>query len=574
MTQSANHLFLARVRVLTGFCVLVMLIIIGRLYVLQIVHGKAYSQKASSQFVEPQDTLTDRGTIYFVDKNGTRITAASMKEGSAIAVNPTKVTDAEALWSALKDVVPLTHDQFIAKATKPDTRYQLLTEHLDPEVGARILAQQLPGIIMQHDRWRFYSGGSLAAQTLGFVAYNGDVEEGRYGLERLYNSVLSRSATDLYANFFIELFGSVQSSVSNAPKQGDLITTIEPTVQTELERQLMIYDQTWHPKLSGGIIMNPQNGEIYALAVYPTFDLNAFNTQSDPRIYANPLAQNVYEMGSIIKPLTMAAGLDSGAITATTTYYDTGCLTVDTKKICNFDGKARGTIPMQQVLSQSLNVGASWIATRMGQATQRDYFLGRFGFGTTTGIDQPGEVRGITNNLQSKYQVGYDTASFGQGIALTPIAMTRALAVLANGGYLVVPHIVKEVEFSSGFNQTPDWDARKTQVLQAGTSLTVSRMLTEVVDTSLADGKDKLEHYSVAAKTGTAQIADPVNGGYYSDRFLHSFFGYFPSYDAKYLIFLFAYEPVGAPYAAQTLAPPWHSLTQFLINYYNVPPDR
>ena len=152
--------------------------------------------------------------------------------------------------------------------------------------------------------------------------------------------------------------------------------------------------------------------------------------------------------------------------------------------------------------------------------------------------------------------------------------MTRALAVLANGGYLVVPHFVKEVHFSSGFSQTPDWDARKTQVLQAGTSLTVSRMLTEVVDTSLADGKDKLEHYSVAAKTGTAQIADPVNGGYYSDRFLHSFFGYFPSYDAKYLIFLFAYEPVGAPYAAQTLAPPWHSLTQFLINYYNVPPDR
>jgi cell division protein FtsI/penicillin-binding protein 2 len=99
-------------------------------------------------------------------------------------------------------------------------------------------------------------------------------------------------------------------------------------------------------------------------------------------------------------------------------------------------------------------------------------------------------------------------------------------------------------------------------------------MLTEVVDTALANGADKIDGYSVAAKTGTAQIADPVNGGYYSDKFLHSFFGYFPSFDSRFLIFLFAYEPVGAPYASQTLAPPWHSLTQFLINYYAVPPDR
>ena len=493
-------MFLSRVRVLTAFCVLVMLVIVARLYFLQIVHGRAYAQKANAQFVEPQDSLADRGTIYFVDKNNTRITAAAMKEGFAIAVNPTKVTDPEMLWSALKDVVSLTHDEFVAKVTRTGTQYQLLAQHLDTAVGTQLLAQKLPGVILQNDRWRLYPGGSLTAQTLGFVAYNGDVEQGRYGIERFYDPILSRSTGDLYANFFVELFGSVQSTLSGAQKQGDLVTTIEPTVQAELERQLLIYDQTWHPKLSGGIIMNPQNGEIYAMAVYPTFDLNTFNTQTNPGIYRNPLVQDVYEMGSIIKPLTMAAGLDSGAITADTTYNDTGCLVVDTKKICNYDGKARGVIPMQQILSQSLNVGASWVATKMGQATQRDYFLNRYGFATTTGIDQPGEIKGMTSNLQSKYQVGYDTASFGQGIALTPIATARALAVLANGGYLVVPHVVKEVDFDSGLSQTPDWDARRVQVLQASTSLIVSRMLTNVVDTSLAEGKDKLEHYSVAAK--------------------------------------------------------------------------
>ena len=574
MNKSASATFIVRIRILTAACALVALVIVGRLYVLQVIKGQAYAQRANAQFIEPASPLIDRNNIYFTDKNGTHITAATIKEGFALAVNPTKITDPEGLFSAIQDVVPVAHDEFIAKATKKGSSYQLVAQHLDSSVGAILQKRQLTGLIIQNDRWRFYPGQSLAAQELGFVAYNGDTQIGRYGLERFYDPILTKVDSGLYKNFFVELFGSAQSVIQGDTQQGDLVTTIEPTVQAELERQLAIYDQSWHPKLSGGIIMNPQNGEILAMATYPTFDLNAFNTQRDALIYANPLVQNVYEVGSIIKPLTMAAGIDSGAVTATTTYYDTGCITVDKKKICNFDSKARGTIPMQQILSQSLNVGASFVATRMGPTTMRDYFLNHYDFSTTTGIDLPGEIKAITNNLKSSRQVEFDTASFGQGIALTPIETARALAVLANGGYLVTPHFVKEIRFTTGITNELPWDEKKQQVLKPETALTVSRMLTEVVDTSLAQGQDKIEHYSVAAKTGTAQIANPAGGGYYTDRFLHSFFGYFPSYDAKYIIFLFALEPVGAPYASQTLAPPWHSLTQFLINYYNVPPDR
>ncbi len=365
----------------------------------------------------------------------------------------------------------------------------------------------------------------------------------------------------------------MQSLLQGAQQQGDVVTTIEPSVQAELERQLVAYDAQWHPELAGGIIMNPQNGEIYAMAVSPTFDLNSFNTQTDPLIYANPMVQNAYEMGSIIKPLTMAAGIDSGAVTEQTTYNDLGCLMVDTKKICNFDFKARGVIPMQQILSQSLNVGASFVATQMGSTTMRHYFLDEYQLGSKTGIDMPGEIHGIVDNLQSPRQVEYDTASFGQGIAITPVETVRALAVLANGGYLVMPHLVRSINYTTGVSSAPQvWP--KVQVLKPETATTVSRMLTEVVDTSLAHGADKLDHYSVAAKTGTAQIANPAGGGYYSDKWLHSFVGYVPSYDAKFIIFLFALKPVGAPYASTTLAPPWHALTQFLINYYDVPPDR
>ena len=549
------------------------LVIVGRLYLLQVVQGHAYAERANAQFIEPASPLIDRGDIYFTDRSGTHIIAATVKEGFALAVNPTKVKDPEAVYAAVQSVVPLTHDDFIAKATKAGSSYQLLAQHLDTDVGQALEKKQLPGLIIQNDRWRLYPGGSLAAQEIGFVAYHGDTQQGQYGLEHYYDTMLTKTDTGLYKNFFVELFGSAQSALQGNPQQGDIITTIEPTVQGELERQLAIYDQTWHPKFSGGIIMDPQTGTIYAMAMYPTFDLNAFNTQSDALIYANPLVQNVYEVGSIIKPLTMAAGIDSGAVTATSTYNDTGCITVDTKKICNYDAKARGVIPMQQILSQSLNVGASYVATKMGPTVMRNYFLDHYGFATTTGIDLPGEVRAITSNLKSSRQVEFDTASFGQGIALTPIETARALSILANGGYLVTPHLVNQIHYDTGVTQTINWP-KGPQVLKTDTTVTVSRMLTSVVDLSLANGQDKLEHYSVAAKTGTAQIANPAGGGYYSDKFLHSFFGYFPSYDAKFIIFLFAFEPTGAPYASQTLAPPWHSLTQFLINYYTIPPDR
>lgn len=501
--------FVLRVRLLTVVLLFMSLAIIAKLYLLQVVHGAEYERRASAQLVSTRNPLLNRGAIYFTDKDGAPILAATLRE-----------------------------------------------------VGTST------------DHQRYYPGGSLSARTLGFVAYNNDNEQkGRYGLERYYEPVLGRSGDNLYRNFFVELFGAAKGALAGQSEQGDLITSIEPSVQGELERTLQEYEDTWHPKLSGGIVMDPQTGAIIGMAVSPTFDLNEFNKQDDPTIYANPMAQNVYEMGSIMKPLTMAAGIDSGAVKEATTYDDTGCITVDTKKICNYDGKARGVIPMQEILSQSLNVGASFVATKMGPSVMRDYFRNHYKLNEETGIDLPGEIHGLTDNLDGKQAVEFDTASFGQGIAVTPIEMARALAVLANGGKLVTPHLASAIKEESGITRELGWGEPK-QVLKPETVTTVTRMLTNVVDGPLANGAVKMDHWSIAAKTGTAQIANPAGGGYYADKYLHSFFGYFPAYDARFLVFLFAVEPQGAPYASQTWAPPFTSLTHFLINYYNIPPDR
>ncbi len=570
-----NARFVSRVRFVSICFAFIALIIVGRLYVLQIMRGSEYEAKASAQFTEPATPLVDRNNIYFTDKSGNQIVAATLKNGYALSVNPKKVEDKEKLYEAVKELTPFSREQFLAKISNTNTQYVSIAQHLSDEQGTVLKKAAIPGLTIEEDRWRFYPGKTLAAQTLGFVAYKGDVQEGRYGLERYYQQTLVKEDKDLYGNFFVELFGTAQHFLKGEPQSGDLVTTIEPSVEAELERALEDYAAKWRPKLSGGIIMDPKTGEIFAMAVRPTFDLNKFNQEDNAAVFANPLVENVYEMGSIIKPLTMAAGLDSGAITPQSTYNDTGKIIVDGKPISNFDGVARGVTPMQEILSQSLNLGVSYIATRMGSSTMKEYFLDKYHLDEETGIDLPGEVHGLTENLTRRgaRSVEFDTASFGQGIAMSPIATVRALASLANGGLLVTPHIVKSVHYDSGVTEEKAWN-HEERVLKAQTTTEVSRMLTEVVDKALVKGALKIADHSVAAKTGTAQIANPGGGGYYSDRFLHSFFGYFPSYDAKFVIFLFALEPQGATYASQTLADPFHSLTQFLINYYSIPPDR
>lgn len=550
------------------------LLLIGRLYFLQIVHGDEYSTRADRQYITEAQSLYDRGSIFFEDKDGRLISAATLKSGFLVAITPDGIENPADTYKALREIIELDEETFLFRAGKTNDPYEEIARQIEEEKARKIESLDLPGVRIYKERWRFYPGESMAAQTIGFVGFQGDDFSGRYGLERYYEDVLSRDGVNIYINFFAEIFSNIRNTVfqNDARRIGNIITSIEPSVQLFLENELRDIQDEWSAKQAAGIIMNPKNGEIYALAVYPTFDLNNFRGEEGTAVFLNPVVESVFEFGSIIKPLTIAAGLDSGAITATTTYVDRGSVTLDGYTISNFDAKARGRVPIQQILSQSLNTGAVFVASRMGNDVFREY-MKNYRIGEETGIDLPNESAGLITNLDSPRDLEYATASFGQGIAMTPIATVRALATLANGGTLVSPHVGKKIKYKSGLSKTISFKDGE-RVLKQESSDEITRMLVEVVDDALLGGTVKLPHYSIAAKTGTAQIAKVEGRGYYDDRFLHSFFGYFPAYDAEFLIFLYVIEPRGVRYASQTLTKPFIDMTHFLINYYDIPPDR
>ena len=341
-----------------------------------------------------------------------------------------------------------------------------------------------------------------------------------------------------------------------------------------LEQKLSEVKEKYNIESVGGIIMNPSDGTIYAMSAKPDFDPNNFSIENNNKVFSNPLVENVFEFGSVVKPLVMAAGLDRGVVTASTTYNDKGEVTVNGRDIYNFDKKGRGAnTPMQEVLNQSLNTGMVYVAGKLGHENVRNYLLS-YGIGEKTGIDLPNETHGLVSNiLTSPRDLEYAQAAFGQGIAVTPVEMIRALASLGNGGNLVVPHVVKYIKYDDGTKKEMTYPTVPTKISQK-TSEEISRMLVNVMDKAFQQGKAKFEHYTVAMKTGTAQLANPETKGYYQDRYTHSFFGYFPAYDPKFIVFLYAVDPKGVPYASQTWGEPFLDITKFLINYYEVPPDR
>jgi len=568
MKPSSFHF---RIRFVIICVILVAIILLFRLFFVQVVNRNSYLDRADRQYVTPASNIFNRGSIYFSKKDNSLVTAGTVTSGFKLAIVPKDIVDREDTYFKLAPYIKMDKDTFLSKVNKIDDPYEEIATRLTKEQVNEIENLNIKGLSFFKDNWRFYPSGSLASHTIGFLAYKENSLVGQYGLERFYNTTLSKSDDESYVNFFAEVFSNIRDTIS-LTNQGDIVTTIEPLTQYTLEQELKSTIDKWKGDQAGGIIINPKTGEIYALAGLPDFDLNNFGSVSDVGVYRNPLIENVFEFGSVIKPLVIAGAIDAGVVTPQTKYTDNGFVIVDKKTINNFDKKGRGVATMQDVLDQSLNTGMVFIESKLGHDKFRSY-MKSYGIGEKTGIDLPNETKGLIKNLDSPRNIEYANASFGQGIALTPFEAVRAFSIIANGGKLITPHLVKEIKYNNGLSKTIDYPIIQENILKIETTNTVTQMLIHVFE-AYDKGIHKFNNHSIATKTGTAQVARDDGLGYYTDRNMHSFFGYFPAYDPQFLIFLFIENPKEVKFASQTLIPPFVNLTKYIINYYNVPPDR
>lgn len=566
----------ARIKFLAFVSMLFAAVLITRLFTIQIVRGEEFREMAARQYAKPMPDIFSRGSIYFQERNGNMVSAATLKTNFILAINPSVISDAAEVYAKLSPYVLFGEEAFLQKALKQNDTYEVVGAIKDEESSARVRELNIKGIYVYREKIRNYPSSRLASHVLGIVAKSAEDGEkfiGRYGVEKKFEDILHRDSESLYVNFFAEIFSNLKKTLlgETAEMSGDIVLSIEPTVEGILDKELLSVKEKWKGESVGGMIIEPKTGRIISMSALPDFDPNFFGREESVAVFRNPLVENVFEVGSTMKPLTVAAGLDAGVITAETTYNDKGFVELNGKRIGNFDNKARGVVSMQYALGNSLNSGMVFIMQKLGEKKFRDYMLA-YGLGEKTGIDLPGEAKGLVKNLNSKYEVDYATAAFGQGIAITPIQMAMALASISNGGFLIKPTVVDSVNYKIGAEIATKTEPGK-RILTQKTSEEITRMLVRVVDENLLEGSVKLKNYTVAAKTGTALLLDG-KGGYSSDKFLHSFFGYFPAYDPKFLVYLYTVDPKGVEYASHSLTEPFFNIAKFLISYYEIPPDR
>jgi cell division protein FtsI/penicillin-binding protein 2 len=597
-----------RANILFAIFFIVSLLMFFRLVKLQIVDHGYYTALASGQHEIFQQLYPERGTIYVQDRFGSLINneddsypLAMNKKMNLLYSVPSEISDPEAVLEVLKEVFELQElddlgekqdeipneelEQFIKnekqlndwqlQITKENDPYEPLKHFVSDKEIDLIKSYGLEGIYSVKEITRFYPEGAMGSQMIGFVGKHqeNNILQGSYGLEGCYDKILAgeagfmRSETDTRGR----LIASADKDFRESEDGNDLYLTIEKTVQYYVCNELRKGVEQYGASSGSIIVMEPTTGRILALCNYPEFDPNKYNEVEDIDIFNNSILMNNYESGSVFKPFTMAAAIDSGEVDPFSGYTDTGEVVISRHTIRNSDLKAHGWQTMTQVLEKSLNTGTVFAAQRVGLARFRKY-MQDFGFGEITDIDMCMEQAGNISALSDPNPIYLATASFGQGISVTPLQLAIGYSAIVNEGKLVKPYIVEKIVSKDGEIIEETVPQIVGQVISPQTAKLVSGMLVSVVKNGHAT-LAQVDGYLVGGKTGTAQVPDLEKGGYSADT-IHTFAGFAPLNNPRFVAVVKLDRVRNVSYAADSAAPIFSKVSKFILDYYNVPVEE
>jgi len=557
---------MSRIWTIAAFIVLFYTVIIVRLFYWQIVRGTTLRLEAQMQHSIQFRLPSWRGFIF--DAHGEPL--VSNQDSYLLYANPQKIENIGLFSQVVSTILATDQASISGKLYDQSKVWVLLGRKVDTGIIDKLKLLDLPGLGFEKEPKRLYPEGSMAAQLLGFIGsdQNG-LDTGYFGIEGFYDRDLRGKDGMLGRNKDVRgdpiLIG--QEDRVDAEDGRNLVLWVDKTIQyiaeTGLEAGIKKYGAT-----SGAVlIMDPATGGILASASYPSYDPGDWSAY-DSSLYKNPNVASSYEPGSTFKVLVMAAGINEGLLTPDTIVDESGPIRIGEYLIRTWDNTYHGKINMTTVLERSSNVGMVFIERLLGKDKLLSY-IKNYGFGETTGIDIQEESSPALRDDNDWKEIDLATASFGQGIAVTPIQMIRAVSTIANGGYIMEPHIVKEIRDKDG-NVKVIKPKRIRQVISPQAARIVTEMMVNAVDKGEAKWA-KPKGYRIAGKTGTAQI--PVAGHYDDKKTIASFVGFAPADNPRFVMLVTLREPSSSQWGSETAAPLFFSISKEIFGYLGLPPQ-
>lgn len=568
-------------------CVLFLIagsVIIARLAYVQVWQHNFYAALASANHDLYKDLFPNRGEIYARDPLSEESTykIAANQDLAVVYADPWQIENREQAVDSLAPLVGMSKDELNKKLEPkmidPERRdnYEVLKRRISDHEKKAIEDLHIKGVSFTSEAWRYYPNSEYTAHLTGFLGMKDDTRVGQYGLEGYFDNELKGvpgyllSEKDAQGRFL-----AIGHQFTEEAQDGDdLYLTIDKNIQFYACDKLKEAVNKHGAKQGTVIIMQPTTGAILASCSFPSYDPNNYSDVESISVFMDSAVADQYEPGSVFKSLTLGAAMDMGKITPYTTYEDKGYVKIANYTISNSDTAqkgAHGARDMKYVLAQSLNTGSIFAVQQIGNEAWYQY-VQKLGFGEKTGIELAGENKGNISSLEQLKDIYSATSSYGQGITVTPMQLLTAYNTLANGGKLMKPYIVAEKVKANGYKEVAE-PVMVRQVFSQQTASTISAMLVNVVDNGHSY-MAAIPGYYVGGKTGTAQIAREDGLGYASSRHKDTFVGYAPISNPQFIMLTKMDEPQDVSWAEGSVAPLWRDIAKYILDYYQIPPDR